>query len=74
MLVHTNNRKSVEDRLVSLDTVTDICNPSSIIPPFKVMDIGVGSPILERPVLRQVEAELPADEPLPNPAGMPFTP
>jgi len=37
------------------------------------MDTGVGSPILERPVLRQVEAELPADEPLPNPAGMPFT-
>ena len=74
MLVHTNNRKSVEDRFVSLDTTTDICNSSSIIPPLKIIDTGVGSPILERPELRQVEAELPADEPLPNPAGIPFTP
>ena len=74
MLVHTNNRKSVVDRLLSLDTVTDICNSSPIMPPLKTIDTGVGSPILERPELLQVEAELPADEPLPNPAGMPFTP
>jgi hypothetical protein len=44
------------------------------MPPLKTIDTGVGSPILERPELLQVEAELPADEPLPNPAGMPFTP
>jgi hypothetical protein len=74
MLVHTNNRRSVVDRSLSLDTVTDICNSSSIMPPLKTIDTGVGSPILERPELRQVAAELPADEPLPNPAGIPFTP